>query len=78
MISTIIERRNVGIFPIPRQIDDNVIESLRGQIDSMSFTVLQEDANISLDYKSKLMLTDLAKKINDDLNKISRSVRAQL
>lgn len=31
----------------------------------MPATILQEDAQISLDYKSKLMLTDLGKKSTD-------------
>ena len=57
-------------------INDEIIKNIRQQIDELPESILQDGAHISIDTKSKLMLTDLAMKITDDLNKVSRFVRA--
>ena len=76
MLNTIIERRNIALFPFAPLINDEIIKNIRQQIDELPESILQDGAHISIDTKSKLMLTDLAMKITDDLNKVSRFVRA--
>lgn len=78
ILNTILERNNILIIPFPKYVDNDKINVIKQKLDSIPTTTLSKNANISLDYKAKLMLSDLGRKNLDEMKMMCKAIHRHL
>ena len=66
-MQTLVEKKNVILFPLPKQIDDIVIENIKGSIEKTKTCILSQNASVSLSETAKLQIHQLSLSIEKEV-----------
>ena len=68
VVQTLVEKKSVALFPLPKFIDDEVIERIKRKISLTRTCVLSEDASVSLSEGAKLQIDSLVKNVEGNMS----------